>query len=60
MGKLRSSMNPSTLNDLIMIHMNGPSLEGFVSDKSVDRWYSQQRKDTLALMGIRDPPVSKC
>jgi hypothetical protein len=34
--KLRSSMNPSTLNDL-MIRMNGPSLEDFVPDKSVDK-----------------------
>jgi hypothetical protein len=35
-GKLRSSMNPSTLNDLMLIRMNCPSLD-FVPDKSVNR-----------------------
>jgi hypothetical protein len=35
-GKLRSSMNPSTLNDLLMIHMNGSSLQDFIPDKSVN------------------------
>jgi hypothetical protein len=43
-GKLRSSMNPSTLNNLLMIHMNGPSLQDFIPDKSVNKWYFATKK----------------
>jgi hypothetical protein len=43
-GKLRSSMNLSTLNDLLMIHMNGPSLQDFISDKLVNKWYFATKK----------------
>jgi hypothetical protein len=43
-GKLRSSMNPSTLNDLLMIHMNGPSLQDFIPDKLVNKWYFATKK----------------
>jgi hypothetical protein len=43
-GKFRSSMNPSTLNDLLMIHTNGPSLQDFIPDKSVNNWYFATKK----------------
>jgi hypothetical protein len=43
-GKLRSSMNPSTLNDLLMIHTNGPSLQDFIPDKLVNKWYFATKK----------------
>jgi hypothetical protein len=54
-GKLRSSMNPSTLNDLLMIHMNGPSLQDFIPAKSVNKYILQPRQDTME--GIRSPHV---
>jgi hypothetical protein len=43
-GKFRSSMNPFTLNDLLMIHMNGPSLQDYIPDKSVNNWYFATKK----------------
>jgi hypothetical protein len=56
-GKLRSSMNPSVLNDLLMIHMNDPSLQDFIPDKSLIIGILQPRKATLE--GIRSPHVNE-
>ena len=38
-NKFRSSMENESLNDLMMINMNGPTLKDFNPSNAVDLWY---------------------
>lgn len=42
-NKFRSSLQTDSLNHLMMINMNGPSLEDFNPQKSVEHWYFQTK-----------------
>lgn len=38
-NKLRSNLKQESLNSLMFINLNGPSLKEFNPEKSIDRWY---------------------
>jgi hypothetical protein len=40
-------MDPFTLNDLAVIHVNAPTLEGVIQEKTVDKCIMQPMNSTL-------------